>query len=390
MKIATRVGVFLAAGLIVCGSTSAAHATVAPSPEATSAKKPSTALADASKTPSPGLSETDISGENTNDADESTVMDCAKHVTDSEVVIEFEPPVDFDKATVVVAGAPVDSKLNGSTVAVKRADATDTMLVDLWVDKTQHAGKCEVSPPPKPSPSDSASDDQGSTGTKSPAEPSPTGPKHSPTPQPSDTRSAQPSPDPTPHSSAPSSPSSEPATRTPPTPSTRPSSPEPTPDTQTRSPTEQDELSPLPSAPKTSSGVAQPPHTGRPPTTPEQRGPRDIRPFSDSPRYLLPQLLGVNPNQDSPLIMPREDEQQSTDLETLPPISEDELDAIKAQLESPGRADQAVTGEEVEGAEIDERLAERHSGWLLFGISAVVGIGAGLWWAIVRRIRRNH
>src|SRR5690625_7903733 len=84
---------------------------------------------------------------------------------------------------------------------------------------------------------------------------------------------------------------------------------------------------------------------------------------------------------------PRSTEQQEPDLETLPPVSEEELDAIKARLSSPDRADQP--GGEVNNAEIDRRLSQRNTWWVFSGITGLVGLGAALWWATTRRKRKH-
>lgn len=81
---------------------------------------------------------------------------------------------------------------------------------------------------------------------------------------------------------------------------------------------------------------------------------------------------------------PRNSEQGPPDLETLPPVSEDELEALKAGLSAPDRVDRA-TDQELEAADIDERLADRKSGWLLPTLIGAVGLGLAVFWLLKRR-----
>lgn len=87
--------------------------------------------------------------------------------------------------------------------------------------------------------------------------------------------------------------------------------------------------------------------------------------------------------------MPRPRDQQAGDLplETLPPVSEDELDAIKAELSAPHRADRTPpTTAHI--AQSNPELTQRTILWplvYLIGPLVVVGVLWGLLWR-----RRSH
>lgn len=353
MRLATRVGVFCTASLLACGSVSVAYATVDDIPPTDSASL------------SPGDESTPDSGPS---------MTCIPQIAKTDVTVQFQPTTDFDDLTVTAAGQSIAFEHSGNTaISVDRHDATEALLIELWDDNGQRADTCVVAAQPLPSPSPEEPE---------PSDPSPTE-SDEPTvqPQPTETESTSPTPTPTPP------PSSSPAESPQPTPSdTQPPSEQSTPSTTEQSQQPPSPYTPSPPAP---SGHEQQPEA--PTSSPDQPVSRNIRPYSDSPRYLLPQFFGMNSHRGSPLIMPRprDGEQPPTSFETLPPISEDELDAIKAQLSSPGRADHSTTTDELQSAEINDRLVSGNSWWLLAGITAVVCAGAGAWWVLSQRKRRH-
>ena len=372
MKLATRVGVFVTASLLACGSVSAAHATVDEPPFA-DPTEPHTATTSPSEPP-PTVAETLSPGDDST-ADSGSSMACTPQITETDVTILLQTTADFDDLTVTAGGESVAFELNGSTdVIVDRTDATDTLLVELWDDNGQRADACVVEAQPLPSPS--------------PDEPNPSGPTPSETEEPTEPTEPEPEPEPEPTESEPTSqnPTPPPTTGTSPGPSGTTQPPRPT----SPSPTEQSRRPPYSASPP----APRDDHQQRfeaPTTSSGQPLNRHIRRYSDSPRYLLPQFFGMNSHRGSPLIMPRprDSEQRQADLETLPPISEDELDAIKAQLSSPGRADHSTAGDELQGAAIDERVADQNSWWLIAGMTAIVCVSASAWWALTKR-KRNH
>lgn len=76
-------------------------------------------------------------------------------------------------------------------------------------------------------------------------------------------------------------------------------------------------------------------------------------------------------------------------IETLPPVSEDELDAIKAELASPGRADEQPTNAQAESAATDEQTGFQTWWWMLAVVAIAVTVSAIIWWAWDQR-RREH
>ena len=81
---------------------------------------------------------------------------------------------------------------------------------------------------------------------------------------------------------------------------------------------------------------------------------------------------------------PRSAEQGPPDLETLPPVSEEELEAIKARLAAPDRADRPA-GNPVASA--DQRIAAQSFPWMWIvpGLVVVAGLGAATFWLLKRR-----
>lgn len=371
MRFAAGIGIFTTVGLLVCGSVSAAQATdeETPQPPSTESALPS---ASASTDTEDGPSE-----ENSEDPPdtEAMPMNCEQTERDVETVtVQFQEDIPFDEVTVKINGQPAQTlDVGESEVVLDGTEAFGTISINLW-DGEELSGECKVTVA-EPSPSESEPE---------PTDPEPTGPGSA---EPSDTESTG--------SEEPPETTSPPPTQTAPvSPTPAPSSPAPSNPQPTR---------PGPSSPDHATGHPQPAPTSQHPsqnapppsqsdaatTQPSTHEPRDIRQFSDNPRYLLPQLFGIDSQHGSRLIMPRprSTEQQEPDLETLPPVSEEELDAIKARLSSPDRADQP--GGEVNNAEIDRRLSQRNTWWVFSGITGLVGLGAALWWATTRRKRKH-
>ncbi|MDN5913145.1 MAG: hypothetical protein L0H71_10775, partial [Yaniella sp.] len=113
---------------------------------------------------------------------------------------------------------------------------------------------------------------------------------------------------------------------------------------------------------------------------------RNIRQHSDNPRHLLSQLWDTDSHDGSGLIMPkpRDNTEGATELETLPPVSEDELDAIKARVSTPDKGN-GLDADEMLRADVNERLAHSDTWWLVSSVIGLVILGAGVWWAVARR-----
>lgn len=362
-------GIFTTVGLLVCGSVSAAQATdeETPQPPSTESATPS-----ASATIDTG----DLPSDENSEEPPGTAMTCKPTVHDGTVTVQFQEDVPFDEITVEINGQPQPAQsfnVSDSQVVFNGAEAFGTISINLW-DGEELSGECNVTAA-EPSPSESEPE---------PTDPDPSGPGSA---EPSDTES--------------SGPEEPPETTSPPPTQTAPVSP--TPEPSSPAPSNPQSTRPGPSSPDHATGHPQPAPTSQHPSQnapppsqsdaatpqPSTGEPRDIRQFSDNPRYLLPQLFGIDSQHGSRLIMPRprSTEQQEPDLETLPPVSEEELDAIKARLSSPDRADQP--GGEVNNAEIDRRLSQRNTWWVFSGITGLVGLGAALWWATTRRKRKH-
>ena len=371
MKLVTRSSVFAAAALLTCGPITAAYATVEP------------------LTPTPTPSPSTVTDGPSEEAT-STEMRCVEEIDDDSVTFEFKPPAALEDLTVTSHGSPVEFDPVGDTSIV--VERTETDLPQL----------AEPQKPPEPNPGEpSAPSDETEDPTEDPEEPTyestddtgdttvepdpptstPTA-EPEPTPEPTETPTATPEPDPT----------SDPSTDASPAPSEE--TPESLQPPVTTTPT-------VPySPPEGSSTPAETPPSSAPPSDTSDTGnpgnvdpqaPRQIRPLAESPRYLLPELLGIESHRGSPLVMPqpRDANDQATTLETLPPISEDELNAIKAELSSPGRADKAPTRAHLDSTVPTERVSNQNSWWLLAGVTSLIGFSSVAWWTLNRRKRRH-
>ena len=255
------------------------------------------------------------------------------------------------------------------------AEQHTTLQLTLWEGEENLYGKCNVTIPPEATPKPT------NTTTSPTHDPTtdPTTPSEHPSEEPSDNGSG--------NSSAPE-PEPIPSTEPEPVPSTTPPAPG-TPPAQTAPA----QPVPPPSAPSSNSNTYVP-ESPAPTTQPRphsssqtNRTPVDMRQYSDNPQYQLPQLWRTETNTGSRLIMPepRDAGVQEPELETLPPVSDDELDAIKARLSSPDHGNRLHNDEEHVAGENDGRLTGTASWWLFSGIVGVVILGTGIWWTISRR-----
>ena len=347
MKFPARVGVVIIAGLLACGAIPAAHAaTTSPPTQPASAES---------------QQETQSS---------SLKMPCQLSVDSAQVTISFSPEAPFDELTVSVDDQAVaPQQIHDSSVVLDRPEAGGTATLELWENESL-TGECDNTIPPAtsepPPPPSTESPDPPETDEPTPTETESSTPPTSPTPSPSPT---------------PTTPSETPSESQTPTPSASPSA---------SSPSTAPSDSPMSTRPtarpeNTTQGSAQRPHSPVQ-QQPEAIGPRNIRQYSNDPRYLLHQLLGIPGQSGSELIMPRprNADQGPPDLETLPPVSEDELEAIKARLTAPNRADRPANDQV---AAADEQTSNPASTWLwlLPSFIVVAGLGGVTFWLLKRR-----
>ncbi len=346
MNIPARVGVFAIASLLACGSIPAAHATVHPPPpaEGTGDESPGSDPSDAPTTPA------------------VMPLDCTVNVTISQIDVEFEPDVPFDEISVSVDGQRVQPRETHDTrISIERPEDQAVITVELWEDESL-TGECQKTVPPPPT---SEEPDPTETVDSSP----------NPTPEPTPSSSTlQPTQPPSVPPTSPSTPVS-PVTRTPPA----------APSTPSTSAITAHPRTPAPVLPGDTERAGQRPHSPGA-SQPEAIGPRIIRQFSDNPRDLLTRMLGIDPQTGSGLILPhpRDAAQDDAGLETLPPVSEDELNALKARLSAPDSAERTTHGD-LSSADIDERVTAQRSGWVLPSLIGAACLGAAAFWLLKRR-----
>lgn len=358
MKFPARVGVVLTAGLLACGAVPAAHAaTTSPT-----AQPPSDQAQQ--ETPASALK-----------------LSCQLGMDNNTATITFSPEVPFDELTVSVDGQAVaPQEIHGNSVVLETPESGGTATLELWENESLN-GECDQTLPPtavEPTPSEPP-----------PSEPSNPSGTVDPTPTESDspTQSTSPTPDPTPDPPT-TAPPTTPPTTTPPTGATPTESPTPKPSSPSPNATSNDSPGPTTSTTRPESTPHRPAQRPQAPAQqqPEHIGPRIIRQFSNDPRHLLHQLIGNSGHTGSELVMPRprNDDQGPPDLETLPPVSEDELEAIKARLSAPHRADQP-SGSHV--ATADDQTSHQASMWLwlLSSLIVVSGLGGVTFWLLKRR-----
>lgn len=324
----------------------------------------------------------------TDDAQDPT---CDYELTETTLTITVDSSADLDELRVSIDDVHVDhiTTDDPDVVEIERRTGTgDIGLVKISLSEDDEASiECShVTAEPSETPS--------------PADPSPTpGASEDPTDEES------PADDQT-------EPTEKPNTSPPPDDSASSGNSEPTdpPPSSSATPTEDTAPSPLPSSESVTTQPEVPPAAEAPrmphsePATnqgsssePDRDAqasavPAEFRPFAESPRYLLPHLLGTRSAQrGSALILPQPQSphDRARELETLPPVSEDELEAIKAQLSSPGRADTTTSAPHFQGAGPNERVSGTSSWWLVSALTALFGV-AGCGWLYWYRRKRRH
>ena len=81
---------------------------------------------------------------------------------------------------------------------------------------------------------------------------------------------------------------------------------------------------------------------------------------------------------------PRDSTAEGNDLETLPPVSEDELNAIKARISTPDKGN-GLDADDMLRADVNERLTHSDTWWIVSSVAGLAALGAGVWWAVARR-----
>lgn len=388
MKRAGRIGTIATASLVAVASLGASQPPVeeqsqTPTEQSSLTPQLESVSTERSETPLPEVSEKQDDEDDSEstpyppppEESEGTLEAIQCDVIDSKngsVTIEIPDAAEHDLVEVGDTSRSVDA---ASQVEIP-IDGPTTFELTLWHGENQPAGQCtvQVSPEeptsepsdstPTPAPSDSESDSE-----TSPTPDPPTGPSEDPT-----TPTETPSTD-TPGSVAPPPPSQAP--------SDPPSSPQQT------APAEQ---APPASAPSRTNNRDNSPQNSPEPTqrdSSQQSEPeeRNIRQYSQNPRHLLSQLLGTDSHNGSRLIMPRprDAENESPELETLPPVSEDELNAIKARHSAPENGNGLGPDDELVSTDGNTGLSTAGSVWLWSGGTCTVLVGLGIWWALSRR-----
>lgn len=263
---------------------------------------------------------------------------------------------------------------DSSQVVVPYSGTSATLAMTIWHGVVQEFAKCSVTisdntPQPTEDPT-SPPEETPTEETPPPEPPDPTPPDTSDPPNPT-------TPAPEPSETAPSSGGTAPPPET-----TGPAQvPPQQPPSTSQAPVEQ--------APPQDGDWDRAP-SAEPVPQPSSQSPnsieRNIRQHSDNPRHLLSQLWDTDSHNGSGLIMPkpRDNTGDATELETLPPVSEDELDAIKARVSTPDKGN-GLDADEMLRADVNERLAHSDTWWLVSSVIGLVILGAGVWWAVARR-----
>ena len=343
MKLPARVGMYAIASILACGALPAAHATGEPDIERS---------------------------QNDNAPSSSLAMPCNFTMRSTTASIDFPAEIPFDELTVSLNGKPTPPlDVTGGSVVIDSPKAGATVQVELWQEKSL-TGECTTSVPATEEPSPTTT--QEPTGTQEPTDTQTPPASPEPLPSETETESETPDPPPTTPTTTPSSSSSAGSTES----STLPPSSTTTPPSG----------SPSSAFPQDPGSTDRPTSTFTPEQPPVTQGARDIRQFSDHQRYLLPRLLGIESRPGSSLIMPRprNADQGGPQLETLPPVSEDELEAIKARLNAPDRADRPPH-QDLAAMDIEQQLAKKNTGWLLPSLIGVGAIAGVILWLFKRR-----
>lgn len=395
MKLRTRIGTATLAGMYAVSVLGAVQPEVGDTPEPTPSESTSTtprtsAPADSpdnelSDTPPPETTEAETEQDppapppSDDEASEPSLEETNCHVVGAEnstATIEI-PAADADDQVEIVGHGSYQVD-ESSQIQVPYDEAT-TLEMTIWHGAVQEFAQCEVTveadeeePPDEPTgtpttepPTDEPGDgspDPEETGltTPAPSPPESTLPPDDTTPPPDDT-----TPPTTPETF---DPGESPTQQPPSSPTQSPVAPQPSQETGW------DDASVQPSQP-----------TQQPTTQPPAPIERNIRPHSDDPRRLLSQIWDTDSHDGSGLIMPepRDTSGGPAELETLPPVSADELEAIKARVASPDKGN--GLGADDVGADANERLAHSDSWWLISSVIGLVLIGSGVWWIAARR-----
>lgn len=383
MKRAGRIGTIATAILVAVASLGASQPPVeeqsqTPTEPASSSAEPVPSVSQESDTAqgpsSPDAEETDA--EVGDDTEGSTPADPVELRCDFQpqegpaVDVVFQDDVEYDEMVIKIGGIPVDpDSIDGTTVQLSPEDADQKIELNL-LDDGELKGTCDATVPGDDEP-DSPSP------TEEPSDPE-TSPTPAPPTEPSDEPTGNPTENPT---------TGTPGSVAPPPPSQAPSDPPSSP--QQTAPAEQ---APPASAPSRTNNWDNSPQNSPEPTqrdSSQQSEPeeRNIRQYSQNPRHLLSQLLGTDSHNGSRLIMPRprDAENESPELETLPPVSKDELNAIKARHSAPENGNGLGPDDELVSADGNTGLSTAGSVWLWSGGTCTVLVGLGIWWALSRR-----
>lgn len=302
-------------------------------------------------------------------------VNCAvAEVDETEVLVDI-PAADGEDFVEIdgIGKHPVDD----SSQAALPHEGQETLDLTIWKGEAAPVATCSVSfsldggededvteEPSGESTDGTQPPDDSDTGTPDappePTTPAPEPPESTTSPPPGNTDSAVP-----------------PQQPPPPRPSTSQAPVEPAPPTQNNNRGNDD---PAPAAP-----VPQPPSQES--TSPVER---EIRQHSDNPRHLLSRIWDTDSHNGSGLIMPRPRDHtaEATELETLPPVSEDELDAIKARVSTPDKGN-GLASDDLLRADVNERLTHSDTWWFVSSIVGLGVLGAGVWWAVARRKPRH-
>lgn len=385
MKRAGRIGTIATASLVAMASLGASQPPVeeqsqTPNEPASSSAEPvpsvspESGTAQESSDPEPGETDQESDG---NTANPPPPVDLACDFQPQEgpaVDVVFQDDVEYDEMVITIGGVRVKSEsISGTTVELSPGQVGQDIELRL-LDDGEPKGSCADSVPelePSETPSDDASDSEQPPVTDNP--------------DPSETPTTPAPEDPTTPSETPST--DAPGSVVPPPPSQAPSDPPSSP--QQTAPAEQ---APPASAPSRTNNWDESPQNSPEPTqrdSSQQSEPeeRNIRQYSQNPRHLLSQLLGTDSHNGSRLIMPRprDAENESPELETLPPVSEDELNAIKARHSAPENGNGLGPDDELVSTDGNTGLSTAGSVWLWSGGTCTVLVGLGIWWALSRR-----
>ena len=371
MKLPTRLGTATLAGMFALSAVGAAQTEdeapsdtpttkTSPSPSQPTGTEPTDAATDPDPQPPPTPSQ-----ETTTEPPPLKEVDCVPDETrDTHVVVSIP---EADSGDIVELAGVDKLDVDASSQVSLPHGGQESLDLVIWDGEVEPIATCSVSfsldetePPDEP--------------TEDPTEE---------TPNPSETPSPEPEPEPEP-TEDPTSPESTPSATSEPTqsaedPSTLPSQPQPT-----------TSSAPVEPAPPQNTDWGNTPTQAEPLPQPTQEssGPveRNIRQYSNNPRHLLSQMWNTDSNNGSGLIMPspRDNTAEGNDLETLPPVSEDELNAIKARVSTPDKGN-GLDADDMLRADVNERLTHSDTWWIVSSVAGLAALGAGVWWAVARR-----